>query len=163
MVRPSLPTHAINERRQEDYFITDSRNGPLSHPHQQVPQMPHFEAQRIKSALFGHRLPSHKSCPFVEGPYNPSRRGPCWLSSTVVLVRSKWKTFVWEGESWEDTAGCDIVKKVTSNRWRLELATEDVECGPTRGIRAPPTRFPKMMLERSRLDLWNFLFCVICA
>ena len=61
--------------------------------------MPHFGAQQAESALVGYRLLSHKSCPFVEGPFNPSRRGLCWLASTVVLVSEQWKTFVWEGES----------------------------------------------------------------
>jgi hypothetical protein len=51
----------------------------------------------------------------MEGPFNPSRRGPCWLVSTVVLVSEQWKAFVWEGESWDDMAECDIVK-VTSKR-----------------------------------------------
>jgi len=59
---------------------------------------------------------SHKSCPFVEGPFNPSRRGPCWLASTVVLVSEQWKTFVWEGESWEDTAECDIQEVIARGK-----------------------------------------------
>ena len=88
----------------------------LSYPHQQVPQMPHFGAQQAESALVGHRLLSHKSGPFVEGPFNPSRQGPCWLASTVVLVSEQWKAFVWEGGSWEDTAECDIQEVIARGK-----------------------------------------------